>query len=195
MRLKSQQSEANIASLHQTYAADDVNQGIQILRDYISHNWEDRWSPVAGDLAPYPRPRLFGPKKQPLFLPGTPTPPSEPDIHAGAGPSHQQPQPQPQPSQRKRGRGTSRADATSAPSPSQVSPPSKRVTRSKIGPEGSQADESAPIKIGHPTRSARLDKGKAKDAGGAAGGASAATLRRSSRNATKQQKDKTTIGK
>lgn len=167
-----------------------MNQGIQVLRDYISNNWEDRWSPVAGDLAPYPRPRLFGgrrnPDQPPLFLPEPSPSPPEADAASGAGPSHQ---PHPHVSHRKRARGASGGDATLAGSPSQASPPLKRVTRSNTGPEGLQSDTSAPVKIGRPTRSSRTDKGKAKDTEAVDDG-SPTMLRRSSRSAARQKKEK-----
>lgn len=182
------QSEENIASLYQSYAADDVNQGLQILRDHISNNWQDRWFSVAGHLAPSPRPRVHGSVQAsqdhgPIH--------TEPGDHTGAGRSQQV---HPLLRQRKRGRGASAEDATLHPSPSHELPPQKRATRSNSNNMGAAGDGSPPVKIG-PSRGAKLDKGKARDMGGAASVGNNPPLRRSARNAEKKKKNKLMIRK
>lgn len=177
--------------MQRTYDADDVRQGIRILRDYITNHWDDRWYNDAASLAPRPRvatpyeppsPRR-NPDQPPLFLPDTPTPPSELENQAGAGPSQH---PHADPSKRKRSRGGSEGDSTLATPPSHSSPPAKRVTRSASGDTHTKHNESPPLKIGRPTRSAQQSKAKKKDAEASDSSGGQRRSRRSGREATEQ---------
>lgn len=151
------QSSDRLALLHLSYAEDDIQQGLQILRDYVHNNWEPRWQDVAGELAPNlgkgPAP---GPSRN--LPPAAPVPATTPlqIDRSHAAPSHQQANQV----KWKRGRTGSAGDGVLSSSPSRAPPPTKRVTRSSTSQDAASAP---PVKIGRPSRRTKESPSRAGD--------------------------------